>query len=632
MSNSVVKPRLVVCSGAKVDESQLDTNRFIRLDLEANEQRENSNVNIKITDIAKIFTSLLPPRYVDLLEIASYVYAADCAVSRGTGFGRYAYNDPWEREFKFVFPVRDYNFWKQQEVTTLLKRLLGFLSNDKIIIEFQELRQDRSFQNYLDFHGSEEHEREKPQRILMFSGGLDSLAGAVKEASSNSSLVLVSHRSVAILNRRQIDLVSYLKEKFADVDFLHVPVWVNKHYKKATRSNETTQRTRSFLYSTLGFIVASKLYVRHVRFYENGITSLNLPIAEEALRARASRTTHPISLKYFSDFYSLVLGKSFVVDNPFLYKTKREVVEIISKHNCQDLIPFSCSCARTFPKPRNQQHCGTCGQCLDRRIAIIAAGLEKYDPEIDYGKDVFLSERKAGYEKHVAAGYVRISSELKDLDAESVYRSFPEIERFSRSEQGSVSAEKICDAVIRHSKDVYSVIKEMINRNQDPWIDGKPDIEDNSLLSMIHHREHLEAIWQKLARRISEILREGVPRAFRSKKPEIEHEVNDIIESLLSSNDIRLQREFPYLIWGTKRPRPDHSLEFVRLLVEAKYVKNKSRLNKALDEIAADITQYSDNEFNILFVVYDPETCIVDNHRIAELEIKHENVKFCIIH
>ena len=108
---------------------------------------------------------------------------------------------------------------------------------------------------------------------------------------------------------------------------IHVPVWINKDKGK---SKEHTQRTRSFLYSALGSIVADSVKAHGVRFFENGIVSLNLPVADEVLRSRASRTTHPWALDQFSLLYSLILGRTFVVDNPFEFMTKTEVVQVIA--------------------------------------------------------------------------------------------------------------------------------------------------------------------------------------------------------------------------------------------------------------------------------------------------------------
>jgi hypothetical protein len=109
---------------------------------------------------------------------------------------------------------------------------------------------------------------------------------------------------------------------------IHVPVWVNKD---ENNGREPTQRTRSFLYASLGVIVAVSVRAAGVRFFENGVVSLNLLVADEVTRSRASRTTHPMALNLFGAFFSMVLERQLVVDNPFLLKTKAEVVSLIGE-------------------------------------------------------------------------------------------------------------------------------------------------------------------------------------------------------------------------------------------------------------------------------------------------------------
>jgi hypothetical protein len=97
-----------------------------------------------------------------------------------------------------------------------------------------------------------------------------------------------------MLDSRQRRLFSELKKEFPD-QLIHIPVWINKSEKLGRR--EPTQRTRSFLYSALGAVVAHSVRAGGVQFFENGIVSLNLPVADEAIRARGSRTTHPVALQ-----------------------------------------------------------------------------------------------------------------------------------------------------------------------------------------------------------------------------------------------------------------------------------------------------------------------------------------------
>jgi hypothetical protein len=67
-----------------------------------------------------------------------------------------------------------------------------------------------------------------------------------------------------------------------------------------------------------------------LRFYENGVVSLNLPPSAQVVGARASRTTHPGVLAGFGALFTALLGKEFVVQNPFLWDTKTDVVKRVA--------------------------------------------------------------------------------------------------------------------------------------------------------------------------------------------------------------------------------------------------------------------------------------------------------------
>jgi 7-cyano-7-deazaguanine synthase in queuosine biosynthesis len=412
------KPRLVLCSG--VDVPGDDSLREGRHVLELNAYGPQANVTVKLEDVAKVICRHLTGRLADLLEIAAYIYAADCSTNRD-GWRESNSTEAWKRDFTFVIPVRDVAFWQRSDVNDLLAKLIQFLSNDTCRFDFRELTQTRDVQGYLEF-GEEDWPFYDVERVIMFSGGLDSLTGAVETVHSGERLVLISHRPVSILDKRQRELFEKLREAYGNA-MTRIPVWVNKDSKI---SSEYTQRTRSFLFSALGTVVAASVRAKGVRFFENGIVSLNFPMSDEALQARASRTTHPISLHYFTELYRLLLDNAdFIVDNPFIFKTKAEVVTLLAEKGQTDLIGYTCSCAHTGPyKQKGQQHCGACSQCIDRRIAVIAAGQAEHDPEEDYAVDVFTGPRKEKYEQAIGVQYIRHSQLLSQMTPEQMAQEF----------------------------------------------------------------------------------------------------------------------------------------------------------------------------------------------------------------
>ena len=313
----MISPRLFVCSGAKIDAESTVAKGRQRIDLDS--IGPNSNVNIRFENVTRALHQHPPARLVDLLEIASYVFTADCATDRGEEWTDDDSREAWGRDFAFVIPVRDLAFWRAPAITSLVKEGLGFLSNDKFSFTFVPLTQDRTEQDYFEFAERKDWKFHAPQRVVMFSGGLDSLAGAVETASVGEHVVLVSHRSVSTLSSHQKKLFQGLEKQFPN-QFVHVPVWINKDEKFG---RESTQRTRSFLFAALGAVVAEPLGAGGVRFYENGVVSLNLPIAEEVLRARASRTTHPLSLHFLESLCSAVQVATWLWTTPTCSRQKR---------------------------------------------------------------------------------------------------------------------------------------------------------------------------------------------------------------------------------------------------------------------------------------------------------------------
>jgi len=101
---------------------------------------------------------------------------------------------------------------------------------------------------------------------------------------------------------------------------------------------EFTQRTRTFLFSAIGCVVAEMMGCARIRFFENGLMSFNLPIAPQIVGSRATRSTHPRALRQMTDFANHILGHPFEVANPFVWRTKAEVVRLLAQHGQTDLI------------------------------------------------------------------------------------------------------------------------------------------------------------------------------------------------------------------------------------------------------------------------------------------------------
>jgi len=605
------RPRLILCGGVNVpDDEPIRAGRHL---VELRTHGKNSNVNVRLEDLAKVFAKHLSQRLEDLLEIAAYVYTADCATVRGGNWADDETTEPWDRDFHFVIPVRDLAFWSNDGVAKDLVEILRFLSDDKYAFTFRQLTHEPPKQLYFEFGDLEDWPFYGVARVLMFSGGLDSLAGALDTAAKGENLVLVSHRPVSTQSSRQANLFKALQQRFSS-PMIHVPVWINKDENKG---REPTQRTRSFLYASLGTIVASSVKADGVRFFENGVVSLNLPVADEVTRARASRTTHPLVLDSFAKFFSLILDRKVVFDNPFLFKTKAEVVSLIGANNGLDLIGLTCSCSHPLFQSKTRWHCGTCSQCIDRRMAMFAVNLDQYDSEHDYQTDVFIGPRKEGYEKNMAVDYVRHALELNRMNPEELAARFNrDLTRAVRfSAKRSEAAKQLIELHKRHGQNVGTVVVQQLQQKAADLVAGK--LAPSSLLALVAGQLHHVSIWKRFADKIGALLQTGVPTACKSHKPKDEPHLQEICDGILKGHEVNLAREYPFLRWGSSLTKPDWSAEELCLWVELKYVRKKEDIRQIGAAIAEDITKYSDNQRNVLYVVYDPGHLITNEREFA---------------
>ena len=394
--------RLVVCGGAR----HAGGGSILRLALSGRSQ----NVSLKLEDISKKLVRNIPGLLVDLIEIASYVFCADQATSRG-GEVQQAMGADWRRDFHFIIPVRNPGHWNRRNVLEALCSTLSFLSDDNYTFQFEKATNPVPIQNYLEF-GGDGGTGFKADEVVLFSGGLDSLGGAVKELSNGSRVALVSHRSSSKIFDHQKQLVAELRRRFPN-QLLHVPVLVTR--QEPLRVQEHTQRTRSFLYAALACVIARLFENSRIRFFENGVVSINLPISEEVVGARATRTTHPLVLELFRQFFSATVGKSIEVDNPFIWKTRADVIQSIVNRGCGELVKYTVSCTRTYEMTKLYTHCGCCSQCLDRRFAVLAANAAGHDPVEMYRVELLAGARDRPNDQTMAESYVRTALELREM-------------------------------------------------------------------------------------------------------------------------------------------------------------------------------------------------------------------------
>jgi len=312
---------------------------------------------------------------MDLLILAAHVHAADTRISRSSES-----QDTWTREIRLVVPVSDPNLWGT--TSSLLCRILNFLTGDKWIIGFRSRPFDFSttvpeIPNLLP--GS------PFDCISLFSGGMDSLIGAIDLLEARGLPLLVSHAGEGATSDAQNDCFDALKSHYNNLPFGRVRVWLT--FPKSLIHNvnsEDTTRGRSFLFFALGVFVGTVINQPFVlRVPENGLIALNVPLDIVRLGSLSTRTTHPFYMARWNELLSL-LGINGKIENPSWNKTKGEMASACGNPKLlKKIIPDSLSCSSPTKgrwQGKGIEHCGYCLPCLIRRAALQAAFGKDNDP------------------------------------------------------------------------------------------------------------------------------------------------------------------------------------------------------------------------------------------------------------
>lgn len=305
---------------------------------------------------------------IDLLVLAAHVHAADTRISRAEQS-----QDSWTREIRLVVPVSDPGRWYAS--TPTLKKMLDFLTGDRWTIGFRG-RPPR-------FAVIAE---QPPPSLLptpydslsLFSGGLDSLIGAIDLLETGATPLLVSHFGEGATSDAQSKLFSGLKQHYdkSSVDRLRVGMAFKDGLVKGVKSENST-RGRSFLFFALGVFAGTGHAQRFtLRVPENGFIALNVPLDPLRLGSNSTRTTHPYYMARWNDLLR-ELGIEGNIENPYWDKTKGEMVaDCKNPELLKKLVVDSMSCsspAKGRWKGLGIEHCGYCLPCLIRRAALQAA-------------------------------------------------------------------------------------------------------------------------------------------------------------------------------------------------------------------------------------------------------------------
>ena len=304
---------------------------------------------------------------IDLLLLAMMVFAADTFIERESSS-----QDGWTREIKVTLPVHQPEMWENQ--SDRLQKLLKFLTGDFWDITFRSRPKGMIF-----VQSSAEHRTDDQQLISLFSGGLDSLIGAIDRASQKKSLLLIGQsRYDPIATRAQEGLSKKLNNHFKGISIEYIKAGIGfylRDFERKGLDKENTQRSRSFLFYSIANLVGSCFNgSKSIWVPENGLISLNVPLDFTRLGALSTRTVHPFTLELMNSILQNI-GSNCQLENPYQFKTKGEMVRgCLEEKLLKKLFEQSMSCSHPYAvrfKGKPPRHCGYCVPCLIRRASLM---------------------------------------------------------------------------------------------------------------------------------------------------------------------------------------------------------------------------------------------------------------------
>jgi hypothetical protein len=354
---------------AKVEVRSLGGQFSTTLDLDFSTVRQNCLESSKTT--------------LDFLFLSSIVYVVDKLIKRSNA------QDLWTRDLELNIPLLNLDLWSPAKRN--LESAFSFLTGDNWRINFSQLqheliRPQRQITGQL-FRGRSFH----ADAACLFSGGLDSLVGAIDWLESNPgrNLLLVSHYDGKIPGPHadQNNLLQILKNHYGQrVNSLQVRVGQNP------AGVEKSYRSRSLLFIALGIYAAhAKGESTPLLMPENGNIALNMPLTPSRRGSCSTRTAHPLFLNTIRDIL-LRLGVRIPLINPFELETKGECVEhCLNQELLRTMALKSRSCAKsgrkTYWRNRQARGCGFCVPCIFRRAALNKINFDTESYGFDICKD-----------------------------------------------------------------------------------------------------------------------------------------------------------------------------------------------------------------------------------------------------
>lgn len=459
---------LVRCDGARAPRGLAGPD-WTSLDIGSDASKGGYNIRIPALD-AKLAGNI-PDVAFDLVRIGAFVYWADQEVSRRTDVD--VYGQLWNRRFAVALPVLDLAVWTQPEVRQALERAVGYGTDDRW--EFYFSQAPPTVRRFLFEAGS--GRLLSPDSVLLFSGGTDSFCAAAAEASNGRRPILVSHSPSTRAKAHQRALRSALDGGGLGWDF---PLVHTEVTKIGNPERERTQRSRGLLYSAVGAAVAASLGIEDVVLADNGYVSVGLPLSGQTVGAKMSRTTHPRFQYLFNTLLDLVLPGT-KIRNPLLFNIRAEALVSVDQLGLGSSLKETRSCAAGSRLAEDAPHCGTCSQCIDRRIGFLAAGLSSHDTQ--YVTDIFGGELNET-QVVLAESYLRLMRSLRSVGPAGLMQKYVELSDCATTDAAASPAalQRLAEMVCRQADAFTQVLEGEASRRAPTLVAGR--YPRNSLLAL----------------------------------------------------------------------------------------------------------------------------------------------------
>lgn len=311
-------------------------------------------------DDLRHFTPTFTAPMLELMTAATAAYTADVRVPRAPAY------DGWTRDLHLHLGVANASRWTQARET--LQKLLAFLTGDHwtvSVTQTGELPQPQ-------MPTPREVVEVTPEKVALFSGGLDSFVGALDLLADGTSTVLCGHYGrggpTGIAQHTAIDALR--RHTGQNVPYIRYSIGARGG---GNRASEITTRGRSMIFLATGALTAQALGARTLVVPENGFISLNVPLTPARVGSFSTKTTHPHLMHLFQTLLEQ-LGIDVRLEAPYRFRTKGEVLrDSLDPAGVRVALQATMSCAHPgasrFVTKDPHRHCGYCFPCLIRRAA-----------------------------------------------------------------------------------------------------------------------------------------------------------------------------------------------------------------------------------------------------------------------